>query len=140
MGTSYLEVYSRFTDQVTDYYLFDLSDEDACEFCHRLLKSAVATASEFINNLKMDDENYSFVSDLESVEIEYLACGMTTQWINPQLQNTLLTRQFFGTGDEKFFSQANQIEQLRSLRDDNIARTKKIRRDYTYTHSDYFST
>jgi len=40
---------------------------------------------------------------------------------------------------EKFYSQANQIEQLRALRDDNIARTKKIRRDYTYAHSDYFT-
>lgn len=100
MGTSYLEVYSRFTDQVTDYYLFDLSDEDACEYCYRLLKSAVSTASEFINNLKMDDENYSFTSDLEDVEIEYLACGMVTQWVSPQLQNTLLTKQYIGTKDE----------------------------------------
>lgn len=101
MGTSYLEVYSRFTDQITDYYLFDLSDEDACEYCYRLLKSAVSTAKEFIHALTMDDANYCFVETLEDVEIEYLACGMTTQWVNPQLQNTLLTKQHLGTKDEK---------------------------------------
>lgn len=100
MGTSYLEVYSRFTDEITDYYLFDLSDEDACDYCHRLLKSAVATAQEFINELTMDDENYCFTSELESVEIEYLACAMTVKWVSPQLQNTILTKQYLGTKDE----------------------------------------
>ena len=139
MGTSYLEVYSRFTDEITDYYLFDLSDEDACDYCHRLLKSAVATAQEFINELTMDDENYCFTSELENVEMEYLACAMTVKWVSPQLQNTILTKQYLGTKDEKFYSQANQIEQLRALRDDNVARTKKIRRDYNYSHNDYFN-
>lgn len=99
MGTSYLEIYSRFTDQVTDYYLFDLSDEDALEFCHRMLRSAVATSQEFITSFDMDDENYCFVYDLEPVEMEYLAGAMTVEWIKPQLHNTLLTRQYIGTKD-----------------------------------------
>lgn len=99
MGTSYLEIYSRFTDQITDYYLFDLSDEDACEFCRKMLRSAVATSQEFIHSFDMDDENYCFVNDLDPVEMEYLACAMTAEWVKPQLHNTLLTRQYVGTKD-----------------------------------------
>lgn len=139
MGTSYLDVYSRFADQITDYYMLDLSDEDACQYCYKLLRGAVGNSQQFIHSFTMNDAEYSFVDDLDLVEIEYLACAMTTEWIKPQLQSTILTKHYIGTKDEKFFSPAKQIEQLRALRDDNIARTKKIRRDYNYTHSNYFT-
>ena len=40
--TSYLTIYNRFLDKVTDYFIFELSDEDTCNSCHKLLMSALA--------------------------------------------------------------------------------------------------
>lgn len=70
MGTSYLDVYSRFADQITDYYMLDLSDEDSCQYCYKLLRGAVGNSQEFIHSFTMNDADYSFVDDLDLVEIE----------------------------------------------------------------------
>lgn len=41
---------------------------------------------------------------------------------------------------EKFFAPSNLLKELIELREDWVARTKKIRRDYSYINSDYFNT
>lgn len=41
---------------------------------------------------------------------------------------------------EKFFAPSNLLKELKDLREDWVARTKKIRRDYNYQNSDYFAT
>ena len=89
---------------------------------------------------KYDNLVAQFDEDLTNTEVEYIACSMASKWIEPQLNNTTLTAHYIGTKDEKFFSSANQISQLRGLRDDLVARVKKIRRDYNYSHSDYFGS
>ena len=140
MATSYMEVYNRFLSKVTDYYLFDLSDEETCDYCKGLLKSALADLSNIEADLtNTDDELLQFNEDLSNTEIEYIAYQMVCEWTNPQIQNTTLTRQFLGTKDEKFYSPANLLEQLRGLREDALARRKKIRRDWNMQHNDYFA-
>lgn len=41
---------------------------------------------------------------------------------------------------EKFFAPSNLLKELKDLREDWVARTKKIRRDYNYQNSEYFTT
>lgn len=138
--TSYLTIYNRFLDKVTDYFIFELSDEDTCNYCHKLLMSALANLKNLDNNLDdIDDDNGVFNSDLTNKEIEYVACQMACEWLTPQINNTTLTTFYIGTKDEKFYSSSNQLKELVSLRDDMIARIKKIRRDYTYENSEYLS-
>ena len=138
--TSYLTIYNRFLDKVTDYFIFELSDEDTCKYCHKLLMSALANLKNLDNNLDdIDDDNSVFNSDLTNKEIEYVACQMACEWLTPQINNTTLTTFYIGTKDEKFYSSSNQLKELVSLRDNMIARIKKIRRDYTYENSEYLS-
>lgn len=138
--TSYLTIYNRFLDKVTDYFIFELSDEDTCNYCHKLLMSALANLKNLDNNLDdIDDDNGVFNSDLTNKEIEYVACQMACEWLTPQINNTTLTTFYVGAKDEKFYSSSNQLKELMSLRDDMIARIKKIRRDYTYENSEYLS-
>lgn len=114
--TAYMKVYGRFLDKVTDFCIAELTDEDFCRYCHRMMIAAVSTLRPLSHELICDDESQCFTEDLTETEVEYIACGMVNQWIEPQLQNTMLTRQFIGTAEEKFFSQANQLEQLRELK------------------------
>ena len=138
--TSYLTIYNRFLDKVTDYFIFELSDEDTCNYCHKLLMSALANLKNLDNDLgDIDDDKGVFNSDLTNKEIEYVACQMACEWLTPQINNTTLTTFYIGTKDEKCFAPSNQLKELMALRDDMIARIKKIRRDYTYENSEYFS-
>lgn len=141
MATSYLEVYNRFLENVTDYFVFSLSDEDTCNYCHGLLLNALANTKSMDHDLSnIDEENFQFSETLTNNEIAYLAYAMVAEWISPQLNNTTLTRQYIGTKDEKFYAQPNQIKQLRELRDDSIARVQKMRRNWGYEHDEYLNT
>ncbi|MEY8365741.1 hypothetical protein AALA22_08875 [Anaerovoracaceae bacterium 41-7] len=140
MPTSYMTVYNRFLDKITDYFVFELSDEDTCNYCHRLMLSALANISSFNHELEIDEEAKCFTEELDNREIEYIACRMACEWVDPQINNTTLTRQYIGTKDEKFFAPSNLLKELKNLREDWVARTRKIRRDYTYENSDYFNT
>lgn len=141
MATSYMSIYNRFLDKVTDYFIFDLSDEDTCNYCHRLMMSALANLQDIYHDLSdIDDDAHCFIDDLDNREIEYIACRMACEWVDPQINNTTLTRQYIGTSDEKFFAPSNLLKELIELREDWVARTKKIRRDYSYMNSDYFNT
>lgn len=138
--TSYLTIYNRFLEKITDYFILELSDEDTCNYCHKLLMSALANLKNLENDLSdIDDERCVFNSELTNKEVEYIACQMACEWLTPQINNTTLTTHYIGTKDEKFFSASNQLKELMALRDDMIARVKKIRRDYSYEQSEYLS-
>lgn len=141
MGTTYDVIYDRFLTKITDFFILELDDNDVREWCYDLMLSTIATfpvIDHDFDNL-MNDYEACFNEELSNIEVEYLACGMVYQWVVPQLNNTTLTKQYIGTKDEKFFSQSGQITQLRELQNDNLARTKKIRRDYNYRNSGYFN-
>ena len=87
---------------------------------------------------KRDDEAQCFEDTLLDVEVEILALQMVCEWVEPQLNNELYTKQFIGTKEEKFFAQSNHLEKLQTLRNDAELRSKKLRRDYSYQNSDYF--
>lgn len=140
MATPYMEVYNRFLSKVTDYFIFDLSDEETCNYCHGLMTSALADLSNINADLtNIDEELAQFNETLNNTEIEYVAYQMVCEWCNPQIQNTTLTRQYVGVKDERFFAPSALLTQLRGLREDSLARRKKIRRDWNLQHSDYFT-
>ncbi|MGF6375110.1 hypothetical protein M2140_000144 [Clostridiales Family XIII bacterium PM5-7] len=134
MGTSYMVVYNRFLSKVTDYFIYELTDEDTVEYCHNLMISAIANLKKIENDLTdVDEELQAFNAELNNKEIEYIACRMVCEWLDPQINNTTLTKQYIGTKDEKFYAPANQLSELRKLRDEGMARAQKIRRDYLYS-------
>lgn len=141
MGTTYDTIYDRFLTKITDFFILELDDNDVREWCYDLMLSTIATFPIIDHDFDdlLNDDEACFDEELSNTEVEYLACGMAYQWVVPQLNNTTLTKQYIGTKDEKFFSQSGQITQLRELQNDNLARTKKIRRDYNFRNSGYFN-
>ena len=139
MGTPYEVVYNRFLQKISDYKLLSLTEEDVEAILYSYLVSAIAKTKQCQNDLgDRDEENKCFNSTLLDIEIEILALQMVCEWVEPQLNNVLYTKQFIGSKEENFFAQANQLEKLQNLRDSAAMQARKLRRDYSYRYTTYF--
>ncbi len=71
--------------------------------------------------------------------IEVFAQGMIIQWLEPKVKSILNVKQFFGGKEEKFYSQANHLNELRSLLSDANISLRKLLRDHGYIINSYIS-
>lgn len=135
--TSYEKVYGRFLNSTTDFNLADLDDHTLNEMLKDWLHSAIVKMRTN-SDLSRDDESEAFNNDLSDLDIELLAMGMRLAWLDQTLNSTELTHQFLGGKEEKFFSQANHINELRALRADTLREMQQLYTYSTYTNNDYF--
>lgn len=139
MATPYSKIYDRALAKLTDYDLAFLPEEDFQLMLRGWLVSAISKFRKCAADLSdRDDEQEVFNADLEDEEIEILALLVVGEWLEPQVNSVTLTRQFFGGKEEKFFAQANQLDAVKTLRDETRTEARKLMRDYTYAHSSYF--
>jgi hypothetical protein len=64
---------------------------------------------------------------------------MTMAWLDQALNSTELTMMFVGGKEEKYYSQANHIAELRALREDTRLEMKRLHSYGTYTNNSYFN-
>jgi hypothetical protein len=92
------------------------------------------TSTKIISN----DENEVFNSELSDLDIELLSMGMKLAWLDQTLNSTDNVLMFIGGKEEKFFSQANHISEIRALRDDTLREMQKLYTYSTYANNSYF--
>ena len=135
--TSYEAVYGRFLNQTTDFNLAELDDHTLNEMLKDWLHSAIVN-TRTSSDLTYNDEDAVFNNDLSNLDIELLAMGMRLAWLNQALNSTENTLLFIGGKEEKFFSQANHIAELRNLRADTLREMQKLYTYSTYNNNSYF--
>ena len=139
MATSYEIVYNRFVQKITDFNILDLDDYSLDNMLDGWLKSAIVRTRKCEHDLSQrDDETQEFSEDLSDLEIELLALGMVDAWVTPMLNSTELTLQFLGGKEEKFYSQAQQLAELRNIKKENSLEMNRLHNYYTYTNNSYF--
>ena len=138
MATPYEKVYGRFLNRTTDFNLGDLDDYTLNEMLKGWLHSAIVNVRTSSDLSARDDENESFDDDLTDRDIELLAMGMTMAWLDQYLNSTENVLQFIGGKEEKYYSQANHIAELRALREDTRLEMKRLHSYGTYTNNSYF--
>ena len=138
MATPYEKVYDRFLNSVTDFNLAELDDYTLNEMLKDWLHKAVVRVRTSID-LSHDDEVEVFNASLSDLDIELLALGMKLAWLDQTLGSTELTLQFIGGKEEKYYSQANHISELRALREDTKLEMQKLHSYNTYTNNSYFN-
>ena len=143
MATPYDIVYNRALQKFTDYEFANLPERDMEEMLHDWLLSAIAKFRQCKNDLSdRDEELRQFNVDLEDEEVEILGIMLAREWLQPQLQSSLLTKQIFSGKEQNYFSQSQHIKELIEL--DNRLKTEaqKLSRDYSYNHDihGYFET
>lgn len=137
MATPYENVYGRFLNSVTDFNLVELDDYTLNEMLKDwLCKAIVRTRTS--SDLSRNDKDEAFNNDLSDLDIELLSLGMKLAWLDQTLSSTELTLQFIGGKEEKWFSQAAHIAELRGLRDDTKLEIQKLHAYNTYTKNSYF--
>ena len=139
MATPYETIYKRFLQKITDFNLIELDDFTLDEMLNGWLKSAIVRTRARDSDLsKRDDDIQEFEDDLSDVEIELLALGMTRSWLDQYLNSTELVLQFVSGKEEKYYSQAAHIKELRDLRSDITLEMQKLHSYHTYTNNSYF--
>ena len=138
MATPYEKIYSRFLNRTTDFNLAALDDITLNEMLRGWLYSAIVNTRTSSNLSARDDEIEVFENDLTDLDVELLAMGMTLAWLDQTLNSTELTLQFIGGKEEKYYSQANHIAELRALREDIKLEMKRLHSYHTYTNNSYF--
>ena len=138
MATSYEEIYNLASNKITDPEIALLSQEDIEELFHGYLISAIHKFRKCKNDLSnRDDELRQFNVDLLDVEKEILAILVAREWLQPQLYSALLTKQVFSDKEQKHYSQASHISELRALDETLKIEAQKLSRDYTYGGLEY---
>lgn len=138
MATPYEKVYARFLNRTTDFNLAELDDHTLNEMLKSWLQSAIVNVRTSSDLSARDDESESFNNELTDRDVELLAMGMTMAWLDQTLNSTELTLQFIGGKEEKYYSQANHIAELRALREDTRLEMKRLHSYGTYTNNSYF--
>ena len=139
MATSYDNIYDRFVNKITDFNIVELDDYSLGDMLQGWLKSAIVRSRKCQHDLsKRDDELQEFEEDLSDLEIELLAMGMLDAWFSQYLNSTENVLQFIGGKEEKYYSQANHIAELRALREQNLLEMNRLHNYYTYTNNSYF--
>lgn len=140
MATPYEKIYGRFLNRTTDFNLAEMDDYTLNEMLRGWLYTSIVNTRTSSNLSARDDSNEVFENDLSDLDVELLAMGMTMAWLDQALNSTELTLMMLGGKEEKFYSQANHIEQLRALREDTRLEMKRLHSYNTYTNNSYFNS
>lgn len=139
MATPYEKIYERFLSKITDFNLVEMDDYSFDKMMQDWLNSAVVRMRRCKHDLSLrDNATQEFTEDLSDLEVELLSLGMVDAWVTPMLNSTELTLQFIGGKEEKYYSQSQQLAELRNLKRENALEMNRLHNYYTYTNSDYF--
>ena len=146
MTSSFEDIYSRFYLRVKDYEMTGLDEKLVKEMLLGYLKSTLSkpmvrrlfqsiTLDEDIEEIEYELRNsLDEVSDQDFVE-EVLAVGLVCEWASPRYHSTLLTSQLLTNSDQKYFSQAQHLAEMKELYQKSQTDLRKLIRDYGYSLS-----
>lgn len=133
MTTPYSDIYEIFKENITDYELLSLSEDDLNTTLKNFLKGAIVYFSNCKKDLSdRDDTNEEFNIDLNDTEIEILAQYMVLKWLEPRIKNIANLEQFVNSSDFKLYSQANHLGELRQLYKDAQENIFRLESSYSW--------
>lgn len=145
-SSEYDEIYSRFYLRVKDYEMSGMKESLVKEMLNGYLRSVISKpmVRRLFSSVTMDDDvgeiDYELrdqldeESDKDFVE-EVLAMGMVERWVNPRYQSTLLTSQLLSNSEQKFYSQAQHLSEMREMYEKAQTDLRKLIRDRAYSLS-----
>ena len=142
----YDSIFSLFLGNIKDYEFAQLDTSNAnlqmTEWLHKVLAKpylrnlfSSITADDEIQRLtveltKASDDDSDYICDL-------MAKGMLVEWLRPQVNTHEAIKQFFGGSEQKFYSQANHLTELRALYKDAKAEFDAMIRDRGAIYNSY---
>ena len=145
---SYEEIFSYFLGSVTDYDIAKLDMSSAYQLMAEYLHKALAKTycRRLFSSISLDDEVQTISFEMASVvddeaDLEFvkniLSKSMVIEWLEPQVRSKVNVAQFFGAKEQKMFSQATHLSELRGLLADTENEVRKLIRDRGYVYNSY---
>lgn len=144
----YEEIFSSFLGSVTDYNLASLDATEAYGILTELLHKSLAEryVARLFKYKKLDDDiqQFSFEmkyaidddSDTEFV-VNALAKWMKYEWQSNKVNNVTLESQLFAGKEQKFYSQAMHLSELRALQSSTYDEAYAFIRNRGYIDNKY---
>lgn len=138
MATPYSKIYKKFLNSITDFNFSNFDEETLKGMFVEWLSTAVVNTRSTTDLSKRDNNTEMFENNLTDLDVELLAMGMRLAWLDQSLNSTDLILMMIGGKEEKYYSQAGHISELRKLREDTKLEMKRLHSYHTYTNGSYF--
>ena len=126
MTSEYNSIYSRFLLRVTDYEFAGLDEKLANEMMNGWMKATLSqpyirrlfssiAADDDVEEIEFELANPIDDSSDQDFAEEIIAQGMLISWLSPQYHSVLNTAQFFSNSEQKYYSQANHMAELKDM-------------------------
>ena len=126
MTSEYNSIYSRFLLRVTDYEFSGLDEKLAQEMMNGWMKATLSqpyirrlfsslTADDDVEEIEFELANPQDDSSDQDFAEEIIAQGMVVNWLSPQYHSVLNTAQFYSNSEQKYYSQANHMAELKEM-------------------------
>lgn len=150
MTSEFESIYSRFYLRVEDYNMIGLKENLVNEMMNGWMRSTLSKpyVRRLFDTLTIDEDmeelEYTMkfpVSDEEDQDFveEVIAHGMVVEWLSPKYHSTLNTAQMFSNSEQKFYSQANHMSELKDMYHRAKNDLRKLIRDRGYINNSYLS-
>lgn len=147
---SYDRIFNHFLGLVEDNKFWSISKDDTTELLTELLHKSVYSSYVYhlFSSISTEDPvqllSYEMKHEVnEEVDKNFLivalAKWMKYEWLSPQLNSVVNTAQMFAGKEEKFYSQANHIAELREMTELAYKEARDFIRDRNYINNDYLS-
>ena len=150
MTSEYSNIFSRFLLRVTDYEFSGFDEKLAQEMMNGWMKSTLSQPyiRRLFSSITVDDDVEEIEFEMsDSIDDGYdqdfaeeiIAQGMVINWLSPQYHSVLNTAQFFSNSEQKYYSQANHMAELREMYHKAQKDLRKMIRDRSTFHNSYIS-
>lgn len=138
MATPYESIYERALFKVKDLKLGQMDESQRRYVLRQYLNSSVADfCTKCDKDLDdRDDVVEEFTADLTNEEQEILALGIAYYWLSAKIMDRELIRNKISTKDYQYFSPANLMREINTMRESVRQEYKHRLVDYTYDHGD----
>lgn len=148
MTSAYEDIYSRFYLRVEDYNIVGLEEKLVKQMMNGWMKSTLSKpyVRRLFDTLTIDDDveeieytlKFPVSDDEDQVFVEeVIVLGMIENWLEPRYHSTLNTSQFFSNSEQKFYSQANHMAELKEMYHKAQNDLRKLIRDRGYIYNSY---
>ncbi len=136
MTTSYELIYSIFLGKIEDFDIkeqLELEYDIAQELLFDFLRSAIPKFTYSIKDLSNRDDLFNqFNLVLNDMEKEILATLMVVEYLSPKILKDELLENHLGSKDYRIFSPANQLKEVRELRESFKSEANSLMVEYYY--------
>ena len=140
------DVYSSFLDKVTDFDIGSYEEDVQKELLIGYLKGALGIPylRAIFTTITIDDYeeliNYTLKTEDgcdEQFILELLSKGMVIKWLEPQVKSKVNIAQMFGGKEQKWFSQATHLGEIKDLLENERIELNKLIRDRGSIYNPY---